>query len=258
MEDESLNVLKSLRIGSVPYLNARPLIHDLGKDIVLKHPSLLSVDFSEQRLDAALLPIFSILGHSDIMVVDGVSISSRGSVYSVILAYRGSMASIRKIHLDPASCTSNHLLQVVCRQFLRMEAEFSNDPADCDAQLLIGDQAIQFRKEHKTDWHFLDLGEEWTQYTGLPFVYAVWAIHAKKENIPAIAEALRESKARGISALPEIINALPQDQRKFAREYLNGFIRYGLGEQEKAAVLLFTKYLREQGLLESVNGISYI
>ncbi|MEO6052898.1 MAG: menaquinone biosynthesis protein [Chthoniobacterales bacterium] len=253
-----MSILDSLHIGAVSYLNAKPLVFHIGGDVVFKHPSLLSADFSEGKLDIALLPIFSILGRSDVTVVDGISISSRGSVYSVILAHRGNELSIKKIHLDPASRTSTHLLQVICRQFLRIEPEFSSDPADCDAQLLIGDQAIQFRKEHKEGWQFIDLGEEWTQYTGLPFVYAVWAIQTKNSDTVAIANALREIKAQGVKSIPEIIAALPQDQRKFANEYLNRFIRYGLGEQEKEAIRLFTKYLKEQKFLEQERELSYV
>ncbi|MEO8207029.1 MAG: menaquinone biosynthesis protein [Chthoniobacterales bacterium] len=253
-----MNVLESLHIGAVSYLNAKPLVFHISGDVVFKHPSLLSEDFSARKLDVALLPIFSILGRSDVTIVDGISISSRGSVYSVILAHRGNEASIKKIHLDPASRTSTHLLQVICRQFLRIEPEFSGDPAGCDAQLLIGDQAIQFRKEHKEGWQFIDLGEEWTQYTGLPFVYAVWAIQAKSEDAPVIASALREIKAQGLKSLSEIIEALPHDQQKFAHEYLNGFIRYGLGKPEKEAIRLFTKYLMEQNFLKEAKELSYV
>jgi len=257
MEDEAPSIPESVRIGSVSYLNAKPLVFGLGEDVLFRHPSSLAEDFFNERIDVALLPIFSVLGRTDIAVVDGVAIASLGAVYSVILASRTDV--IRKIHLDPASRTSVHLLKVICRRFLQIDPEFcSEDSEDCDARLLIGDQAIRFRQTQGAEWRIADLGEMWTRFTGLPFVYAVWAIRENVPNARDIAEKLRETGKRGLESLSKIIETLPEDQRDFAREYLNGYIRYSLGDQEKEAIRRFAGYLRDLKLLGSEQELRYL
>ncbi|MEO6848483.1 MAG: menaquinone biosynthesis protein [Chthoniobacterales bacterium] len=259
MGEDFSNILQSVRVGCVSYLNARPLVYSLHKDIVFEHPSMLSVDFLSGKLDVALLPVFSALEFSNVVMIDGVSISSQGPVYSVVLAYRGEVNAVKKIHLDPASRTSVHLLQILCRQFLKIAPQFEKEnPKECDAQLLIGDQAIQFRDENKSEWKYLDLGEVWTEHTGLPFVYAVWVVRNEVENKSAIAEYLRAVKKIGVDAIQAILQELPEKRRDFAAKYLNGYIHYDLGADEKKAIALFQKYLQEQTFLEGDKTLQYI
>ncbi|HMP17987.1 MAG TPA: hypothetical protein PKD72_13250 [Gemmatales bacterium] len=81
----------------------------------------------------------------------------------------------------------------------------------------------------------LDLGEEWTRWTGLPFVYAVWAVRPGVE-LGSVADALQESKRRGMEAVAEI--AWREAQRlkvdpAYCRRYLTNIIKFDLGAQEK-------------------------
>jgi predicted solute-binding protein len=103
--------LKSLRIGCVKYLNARPLIRGWDGDVCLETPAVLCRKLASGELDVALVSSFEFLRNPIYAIVDGVSISSDGPVYSVFVARRGSISEIEEIELDPASETSVNLLR---------------------------------------------------------------------------------------------------------------------------------------------------
>ena len=80
------------RIGSVPYLNARPLVHALPENITYLHPSKLAEEFALGKFDVALLPVAAALVQPGCLLVDGLGIASDGPVSSVILVLRKALA----------------------------------------------------------------------------------------------------------------------------------------------------------------------
>ena len=72
--------MRAPRLGCVPYLNARPLIH--GLDAVLEVPSVLSRRFLAGDFDAALLPVYETLRLPNPRIADGYGIVSAGAVSS--------------------------------------------------------------------------------------------------------------------------------------------------------------------------------
>ena len=231
---------ETFRIGSVPYLNAVPLTHTLGPGVQYLPPAQLARELHGQRLDAALLSITEIMGRPEYAVLDGASISSDGPVYSVILAHQDPLTALGEVHLDPASCTSVNLLRVLlASRGVTPRYRQLDDQAHAGRQrnvLLIGNPAIEFRR-HSTTHHFWDLGAAWQELTGLPFVYAVWAL--RREPSPTLAAQLRAAQTAGMAALPEIIASRPEYDAAFRQAYLGGYIRYGLGPREKAGIHAF-------------------
>ena len=243
--------LSALRVGCVQYLNARPLIHGYDGPVVFDHPSGLARDLANGALDVALVPIFEALNHPRYLLADGVAIASDGPVFSVFLAHRGPLAEVRTIALDPASLTSIHLLQVLLAEYhgLRPQLlERSAFPANADAVLLIGNQAIDFRECDAGAHQLLDLGEEWQRRTGLPFVYAPWLLRADLPNAPAIADELRALKRHGTAHLAEIVRSDSHEPMLTAR-YLTEHIRFDLGPREKAGIEKFRELLVKHGFI---------
>ena len=78
-------------------------------------------------------------------------------------------------------------------------------PAHC-ARLLIGDQAIQFRQKHASEFQFWDLGEQWKKLTGLPFVYALWLIRPEVVDAKSIAQHLRALRDENLTHLDDLIS----------------------------------------------------
>lgn len=250
--------LHGLRIGCVQYLNALPLIHGYDGDVLFDHPSALARELAAGRLDAALVPIFEVLREPVYDLVDGVAIASDGPVHSVVLAYRGELRDIRSVALDPASLTSAHLLQVLLAEFHDLHPSYG---IEGDARLLIGNQAILCRaweapRDPALQW--MDLGAEWRARTGLPFVFAAWALRAGLAATCAIPEAFRALKGQGLQSRefligPEV-NAPSHDplhDPAFRRRYLTEHIRYDLGSREKEGLARYRSLLAKWRLIAS-------
>jgi len=230
--------LPNLRIGCVRYLNARPLIESYDGPVTFAHPSELADQLNAGELDVALVPAYEALRHPECVAVDGVAIASRGTVWSVILAYKGALEEIRRLALDPASRTSAHLCKVFFAEWGKHIPEYASAPDA--ARLLIGDQAIAFRES--PGYHILDFGEEWLRRTGLPFVFAVWLIRPEVKNAPEVADVFREIARRGRSKIRE-------RHTGFALQYLTEYIRFDVGAEEKCGLERFRELLCKHGYL---------
>jgi predicted solute-binding protein len=261
--------LRGLRIGCVQYLNSRPLIHALAgcsgpggpeaPSIHLAHPSALAARLREGALDAALVPVFEALRSPErYQLVRGVAISSRGPVYSVYVAHSEPLEQIQSVLADPASLTSVHLLQVLAagslgRPLALMDPAglpmISEIPRRC-GRLLIGNQALEFRLRHGMEGlRFWDLGEAWTEWTGLPFVYAAWVLRRDLPETALVAEAFRDAAAIGVAHAHEIAAQQDDFPRELAVRYLTSHIRFGLGAEEEAGLARFSEELRRGGHL---------
>ncbi len=246
---------EGVRVGTVPYLNALPLVSFIQGEIQSAVPSELALHYEAGILDAALLPVYQLLQHASPQMADGICISSQGEVFSVFLAHREPLREIPRVYLDPASRTSNALFRCLCAEFLGWMPEFSTQPPGPDsARILIGDAAIDFRIPQPEGWNFLDLGQTWTTYTGLPFVYAAWGLCGKMA--PQIAEFLRAVKQQGMAHLDKLA---AQDRRPdFAKAYLGGYVRYDLNDLEKQAISLFAELLHKYGLSPVLSRPTFI
>jgi chorismate dehydratase len=203
------------------------------------------------ELDVALVPVFEALRDPHYHLVDGAAVASDGAVFSVFLAYRGELRDIRRIALDPASLTSANLLRILLAEFHGLRPEFANEG---DARLLIGNQAIEFRIEHEkaaSNWRFLDLGEEWKRCTGLPFVFALWAMRMEITNAPAAAEALRLLKREGTAHISEIVSEDDFATAEIRERYLTQHIHFDIGPAGKSAIAKYRELLVKHALIPS-------
>ena len=247
----------SKRIGSVPYLNSVPLTCGIEDETLFVVPSKLADMLRVGELDAALVSITETLFHDGYDILNGVAIASRGAVKSVFLAHCQPLEKIEIIHCDPASLTSVNLLRVLLAE-RGLHPKFEplsgySQAALIQNVLLIGNAGINFlRGPH--DHSIWDLGTAWHELTGLPFVYAVWALR-RGHHDTALREKLRAAKAAGLIRLEQTIADHPDYDADFRRAYLGGHIRYDLGDREKAGLARFIGLLQkhnEQTIFEPV------
>jgi len=237
-----------IRIGAVNYLNTKPLIHGLEglapeAELLLDVPSRLADLLADGRLDVALIPVIEYFRGGRYRVVPDIAIASNGPVLSVTLFSRVPWADVRRVALDDGSRTSAALAQILLRQRYSVRPEVvplpldqAAEEADADAVLLIGDRAMRaclpgFR-------HAFDLGQEWRDWTGLPFVYAFWAVRAGADLGPVEA-ALHEAKRRGLEQVgPIAAREAPRLglDAGFCRRYLSNIIHFDLGPREQAGL----------------------
>jgi len=258
-----------IRIGAVNYLNTKPLICDLDllapeAELVLDMPSRLADLLAAGQLDVALIPVIEYFRTSGYSIVPNIAIASRGPVLSVTLFSRLPWSSIRRVALDVGSRTSAALTQVILRQRYGVKPELVSLPMDADpetldtdAVLLIGDRAMRACLPGYT--HAYDLGEEWTEWTGLPFVYAVWAVRPGID-LGSVAEALTEAKQRGLRRIGPIAHAeAPQLglDAGFCRRYLQSIIRFDLGPREQAGLQHYYMLACKLGLARQGVNLDY-
>jgi predicted solute-binding protein len=243
---------RPLRIGCVKYLNARPLIHGGPTDVVLDHPSALCAQLAKGELDIALVSSFEFLRNPIYRIVDGISISSDGPVYSVVLAHVGELSEVEKIELDPAAETSGNLLRCLLGELKlqpRLVAPSTSSAAKGTARLLIGDQAIRYRQEHTNEFQFWDLGEQWKKLIGLPFVYALWLVRPEVVDPKSIADRLRTLRDNNLANIDSLIADEKEFDRGFCDRYYREHLRFSFGEREKKGLRVFHQLCQKHDLL---------
>jgi chorismate dehydratase len=247
-------------IGAVEYLNTKPLICDLDRlapdaDLVLDQPSRLADRLAAGELDVALIPAIEYFRAGTYFIVPGISIATRGAVLSVTLFSRVPWGQIRRVALDVGSRTSAALTQILLRKRHGVTPELVSLPLDCsaeesdaDAVLLIGDRAMQACLPGFS--YAFDLGQEWYDWTGLPFVYAVWAVREGAE-LGNVAWALGEAKRRGMARAGKIaFEEAPKLglDAGFCRRYLSTILHFDLGPREQAGLRHYYALACEMGL----------
>jgi predicted solute-binding protein len=248
--------LNSLRVGCVKYLNARPLVRGWEGNVEFDHPSALCERLAKGQLDVALVSSFEFLRNPIYQIVDGVSISSDGPVYSVVVAHRGELSDIEEIELDPASKTAVSLLRCLLAELgstTRLTSCAPENAGSSQARLIIGDQAISFRQTHADEFRFWDLGEQWTKLTGLPFVYALWLIRPEVLDAKSIAQHLRGLRDENLADIRVIVSDTADNKQKITAEFLDRYykqhLRFGFGTREKQGLQTFADLCTKHGVL---------
>jgi predicted solute-binding protein len=338
--------MTALRLGAVGYLNARPLVYGLERssrfDVRFDVPSVCADLLHEGGIDVGLIPSIEYLrgpsGVGHYRIVPDLAIASRGEVASVALYTRRPVSDVRSIAMDTSSRTSVALVSVLCAKLFKIQPAIeSRTPdvtamlADCDAALIIGDNALltdppadhptaaaavgtpadhptaaaalgtpadhptaaaalgtpavrrrfgkggpfseggTFTRSWKPDMTYggvssdgetverIDLGEAWTTWTGLPFVYAFWAGRAGPLKAADV-EALQKARDAGVLRSDEIARDYFPDapvHQAIGARYLRDNIKYSLGDEERAGLELFYRYAAEIGDVASAGVLQF-
>jgi chorismate dehydratase len=143
------------------------------------------------------------------------------------------------------------LIRVLLEKYYRLRPNYNSADGIADAQLIIGDPAIEYRQSHP-DERYLDLAQSWHAHTGLPFVFAVWAIRRDAPDALGLANTLRAAAQAGLAARNEIA------RNRFEHRYLTENLYYYLGHPQKKAISTFGADLVEIGCLAKNPELSYI
>jgi chorismate dehydratase len=253
------------RIAAFRYLNSLPLLHGLivrplpeseRIELALGTPAESAERLADGRADAALIPSIEAARIPGLRHLPGIAIATDRRVRSVIVVAARPLEHCRSLALDAASRTSVALLRILlarrfgCRPALEvMPAEPEAMLARHDGALLIADHAL---RPLPPGLVVIDLAEEWHALTGLPFVFALWAVRDGSHFGSAHAALLAASLEAGRRALPEIAAAEGGALGLTAVEalaYLRENLTYGLGEPERAGLERFLTLAAEEGLL---------
>ncbi len=267
------NPVRKLRLAAVSFLNTRPVTYGLERDesgrvdLSFDIPSRCAETLMRGDADLALLPLGSYAPHADVLrVVPGIALAGRGAIKTVLLVGQVPWEQMTEIALDSASRSSALLLRVLTaeKKLYPRFAESEHDtileaPSGTRGALVIGDKAFVAAERFP---HVYDLGTEWTELTGLPFVYALWAGRADAAS-PADVAMLRESMRQGLEHRAEIARAWAAERGADApapaelESYLTHNMRYQLGAEELSGAAAFLARAERLGLCQPSGRIRF-
>lgn len=256
--------MNQIQLGAVGYLNARPLVHGLDQrgdlfSLRFDPPSRCADLLHQQQIDVGMIPAIEYCRGPEYRIVPGMAIASARTVASVALFSRKPVGEVRTIAADTSSRTSNVLLRILCTERFGIAPAFRPMPPDpdamlaaCDAALIIGDPAL-FLDPAASGVEKIDLGEQWTDLTGLPFVWAFWA--GRPGSVPPEAvRALREARDAGVADADAIATDYCGPERAaLGRLYLRDNIQYVLGDGEIAGLRKYYELAARRGLIDSAR-----
>jgi len=234
--------LPKLRVGIVNFLNSKPLAWGFLKghhaDLFAPSyhpPAQVARMLGQGNLDVGLIPSIEVQRIPHLRVLPDLCVASRHEVRSVLLVSRCAPEEIRKVALDQNSRTSVTLLRILLRERWNLDPEYIHerpDPermlAEADAALVIGDPALRVDRDR---YRIIDLAAEWNALTGLPFVFAVWAVRPEVD-LPDLPFYFKSSLRYGLSSLDTLVResaaelGLDSDEvRSYLTENLSFFLR---------------------------------
>jgi chorismate dehydratase len=251
-----------MQIGAVSYLNSRPLIEGLqgllpSANLVLDYPSRLADSLANGQLDVALIPSIEYFRRPGYEVISDACVAARGEVLSVKLYCRVHPGDIRTLALDEGSRTSAALTKVILAErygvFPRTEQlgmDSTTLDSTADAVLLIGDRAMHSPSE--SFFEVMDLGQFWNDWTGLPFVFAMW-VARREVNTEGIEEALSHARDLGLAHVAEIAREEAPHvgiTEALALKYLTKNLHYHLTSAERSGLKLFCELAAKHNLVK--------
>ena len=270
-----------LRLGNIDYSNCYPIhgpLLEAGRppwlEVVDGTPSDLNRRLAKGELDIAPGSSIELARHArEYAALSGLCIGSAGPVESIILATRIPAEGLdgRSVALPTASATSRCLLRILLEIRLGVRPVWTDfdqeagDPLRTDtspaAALFIGDVAL--RRECQVGEVHVDLGAEWTEWTGLPFVYALWLVagsavgHPETEDLHRLLLAARDSVSVDSASLAQQAGARYGFPPSRLRSYWSR-IRYDLDDRMLAGLRRFLDLATEIGDAPPVEEIRLV
>ena len=266
-----------VRLGAVSFLNSRPLtaaledcLHEGPFSLVHDLPSTCSRELRAGRIDLGFVPIIEYaLSPVPYALVPDVAVGCRGEVLTVRLFFRGDLGAVRTVAVDTSSQTSAALLRILLAEKYGLHPAFEQAAPDidemlhgADAALLIGDPVLPLLDDGnapKRTRRSLDLGREWADLTGLPFVFACWAGREGALD-PQQALCLVEARRRGKAKIPRIARRFQRERGgpvELYERYLREHVSYGFGEAELSGVREFFRLAHLHGEIERVPELRF-
>lgn len=240
--------MSKIKISAVSYTNTKPFIYGIERsdvlnqiDLSLDIPSDCATKLIEGQVDVGLIPVAVIPLVPNANIIANYCIGSIGAVNSVFIFSNVPVEQIRTVKLDKHSRTSNNLAKVLLKFYWKQDVEFTTDlDADTDAIVLIGDRTFGKTREFPYSY---DMGEQWMNFTGLPFVYAAWV--ANKELPECFKAEFDAALKLGLDNRKAVIAALPAVANFDLDDYLMNKLEFNLTPSKREALDRFLEYIEQ-------------
>jgi chorismate dehydratase len=262
-----------MRLGLIGYVNCYPVYGAMDRGIVkvpatlvTGTPAELNDRLADGRLEVSVISAVTYAQHAATLeLLPDLAISSDGPVRSVLLFSRKPVRQLggARVLVSAASRTSVLLLELLASELWSVALSTTPAPAEPadlaklalvphEAVLVIGDAALLLGASRAYPFA-TDLGEEWKRWTGLPFVFAVWAARRDTDRraVRDVHRALLASRKWGLSHLSELAeqaSRLTDVDRGDCAEYLAG-LDYELSYRHLAGLSDFLRRLAARGVI---------
>ena len=279
------------KISIVKYLNAVPLAWGILEgpqkeafDPVLSTPAECAEQLTRGSVDIGLIPSIEFQRIKGSRIVPGPAVAAMYQVRSVILVSVRPLWQVKTVACDSGSSTSVALAKIIFSEFYHTHPDFTpaepnlaNMLAQSDAALLIGDNALKFMETNDRPnldsqksmlrlgsgpepLEIFDLAERWRFLTGLPFVFAFWAVRDgfKDGGIVDTLKASRDFGAANIPTIAEKYSERVQIKKEFIQAYLEKNVHYYMDQSCIDALQLFYEKAAKVGAIKSVRSLQFV
>ena len=267
MDNDKHPATSALTVAASTYLNSAPLIwsflHGPQREqlkLIDAVPAQCAQLLREAAVDVALIPVIEYQRIPNISLIANVCVGSKTEVRSVLLVSKqAEIEQIESVALDESSRTSAALLKIIFREFLRHEASWKSSTPDLhdmlrenDAALIIGDPAMTFAREGLYIW---DMAALWQKYTGLGFVFAMWAIRNDATDRAKYVD-FAGARDEGVARIDEIVDyyltRIPLSREEL-RFYLTDNIAFDLDDQMQNGLELYFQLAAKHELIDELK-----
>ena len=251
---------RKIRVSAISYLNTAPFVYGLQHsdilqniDIAFDYPSECARKLQQNESDIGIIPVAALLSLPKYEIISNYCIGAVGAVRTVALFSNSPLEKIERIYLDYQSRTSVNLAKILSKNYWKITPEWMPFTPSQDANglepheglVIIGDRVFNSEKHYK---YCYDLAEEWFKFTGLPFVFAVWASVKTLDN--DFIDSFNSALSLGLQNIPLSVDNfnLKYIGKSEAIDYLNKNISYNLDDSKKKAIEMFLNQVKEVNL----------
>jgi chorismate dehydratase len=273
---------KDMRIAASTYLNSAPLVYSFTAGMQRKRvifigdtaPSRCAQMLANGQCEIALIPVIEYLRIPNLRIIPNVAVASKHRVGSVLLAARCKLESVTKVALDGSSRTSQSLVKILLARRYHNQPSYHERTPDvaqacanmfegADAALLIGDPTFDLKANAAAlGVTIYDLAEEWRALTGLPFVFAVWAVREDALNdYRRVRLDFVMAKREGMERIPEIAAQYAETLQRPLPElldYLRDNVNFDLDEENVAGLREYFRLAHECGLVTTNRALQFV
>lgn len=269
-----------MRLGHIDYSNCIP-VHALllvdepppWLEVRRGIPAELNRQLSRGEIDVAPSSSIEFARHAErYRLFPDLAIAADGAVESILFELGRPITELdgEEVAIPTASATSVVLLRIILekRYGLTPRYRWFEQSAEADpvgegaaAALWIGDVAL--RRGEAVEGEFVDLGVEWRDWTGLPFVFAVWQVTAgpeRDEELRGLHRLLLESRSYFEANVDELavryspeIGLSPERLASYWRR-----LDFTLGPEMQAGLLHYYRLAAELGEAPLVTELRWV
>jgi len=251
-----MEIDRKIKVSLISYTNTKPFGYGLKNfpgiqdqlSIQMDSPKDCAQKLIQDQVDLGIVPSAALLDLPYYEILSDYCIGTLGKVNSVFLFSQIPISAIQTIYLDEESRTSNGLAQILAQKFWKINPIWkvfeANEDKFPSTRILIGDRTFIGREKYP---YQIDLGLAWKEFTGLPFVFAVWA--SNKTLDPKFISLFNKALAFGLDHRKEVLEEIQMDPSFLPQfdyhHYLYQNLSFELNDSKRLGLETYLKYLKD-------------